>query len=631
MRAAARRLRRPARGQAGAGPGRRRRAPRAGWDPAWRARSRASATRRRWWWPAPSTSRRSASSTPRAWHGPARLPAAHPGHRGGPADARRLRPAARLTPYDVPTRRGELKYLLVTEGDGSWCGSCCGPPRRWPGSASTCRGCRGAGSDRGVGEHPAGAQGGARGRAARSCWSATQLAMPVGDVVLHLRPESFFQTNTAVAAALYADARTWTRDPPPTAWDLFCGVGGFALHVAGPGREVLGVELSGEAVASATLSPRPGGAHGRRFLAGDAVAFARDAGPAPDLVVVNPPRRGIGAWPDGWRVRRPARALLQLQRRHPGTDLAAMPSLVPRRARLFDMFPHTAHHEVLVLLDRRDGHRAVPYPARRARAPRSIGACPPRPTRDGAAALGRAVLVGALGGLLSGAFGVGGGIVMVPLLMSLAKMDQRRASAPRWPRSCRRRSPAPSATSPRPGDLGIALRRGRRHRGLVDRDLAAAPLPMHVLRWLFVGAARRGGGTDDHRAAVARLGDRARRVDGRSRWSASDWSWGSPPGCSGSAAGWSWYPRWCCCSAWATCSPRARRCWSWCPPRWPARWSTPAAGWWTCARAAGRCSRPPRLVPRRGPGLLDAGPAAACCSRARARHGADGVRAIRKR
>lgn len=37
--------------------------------------------------------------------------------------------------------------------------------------------------------------------------------------------------------------------------------------------------------------------------------------------------------------------------------------------------------------------------------------------------------VGILGGLLSGAFGVGGGIVMVPLLVTFAGMDQRRAAA----------------------------------------------------------------------------------------------------------------------------------------------------------------------------------------------------------
>ncbi|MBM7505848.1 sulfite exporter TauE/SafE family protein [Agromyces aurantiacus] len=41
----------------------------------------------------------------------------------------------------------------------------------------------------------------------------------------------------------------------------------------------------------------------------------------------------------------------------------------------------------------------------------------------------RFLVVGAVGGLLSGMFGVGGGIVMVPLLILLAGMDQRRASA----------------------------------------------------------------------------------------------------------------------------------------------------------------------------------------------------------
>jgi uncharacterized protein len=37
--------------------------------------------------------------------------------------------------------------------------------------------------------------------------------------------------------------------------------------------------------------------------------------------------------------------------------------------------------------------------------------------------------VGAIGGLLAGLFGVGGGIVMVPLLLWLTRMDQRQAAA----------------------------------------------------------------------------------------------------------------------------------------------------------------------------------------------------------
>jgi len=38
-------------------------------------------------------------------------------------------------------------------------------------------------------------------------------------------------------------------------------------------------------------------------------------------------------------------------------------------------------------------------------------------------------IIGLIGGLLSGAFGVGGGIIMVPLLITFAHMDQRRAGA----------------------------------------------------------------------------------------------------------------------------------------------------------------------------------------------------------
>ena len=148
------------------------------------------------------------------------------------------------------------------------------------------------------------------------------------DEVLHLRPGSFFQTNTDVAAGLYRQARAWVDElAPASVWDLYCGVGGFALHVAGPGRRVLGIETSAPAV---------GGAD------------------APDAVIVNPPRRGLGpelcatleASSVGAVVYSSCNAV-SLAR-----DLAAMPSLRPRRIRVFDMFPQTEHYEVMVLLER---------------------------------------------------------------------------------------------------------------------------------------------------------------------------------------------------------------------------------------------------------------------------------------
>jgi uncharacterized protein len=53
-------------------------------------------------------------------------------------------------------------------------------------------------------------------------------------------------------------------------------------------------------------------------------------------------------------------------------------------------------------------------------------ATPARPVRPPWSVL---VLIGVIGGLLSGAFGVGGGVLMVPLLVNVARMDQRQAAA----------------------------------------------------------------------------------------------------------------------------------------------------------------------------------------------------------
>ncbi|PLM43472.1 23S rRNA (uracil(747)-C(5))-methyltransferase RlmC, partial [Klebsiella michiganensis] len=61
------------------------------------------------------------------------------------------------------------------------------------------------------------------------------LAENFNGVPLWIRPQSFFQTNPAVASRLYATARDWVRQLPVNhMWDLFCGVGGFGLHSATP-------------------------------------------------------------------------------------------------------------------------------------------------------------------------------------------------------------------------------------------------------------------------------------------------------------------------------------------------------------------------------------------------------------
>lgn len=216
---------------------------------------------------------------------------------------------------------------------------------------------------------------------------------------LLLPTRSFFQTNTAVAEELYATARQWAAQwasrrragggradagragagwaggrtgagragassergaVPLRLWDLFCGVGGFALalasHPALHGAQVRGVELSASAIHGAQASARLMGLDPRRvwFEAGDARVLDPRSGSVPDLLVVNPPRRGIG--PDlAQRIEASGVGRVLYSSCNPSSlvsDLAAMPSLRVRRARLFDMFPHTGHAEVLVELGR---------------------------------------------------------------------------------------------------------------------------------------------------------------------------------------------------------------------------------------------------------------------------------------
>ena len=265
---------------------------------------------------------------------------------------------ASITPYDIPVRRGELKHVLLTESpDGDLMlrfvlrsteplgrmrkhllTLLSGLPQVKVVTANL------------LPEHKAVLEG----EEEITLAGGDTLPMRLGHLVLHLRPASFFQTNTQIAMGLYAQAREWIDEVgAQSVWDLYCGVGGFALHAAAPGRRVHGIEVSASAVESARLSATEAGLADVTFAAGDATALS--AGDPPDTIIVNPPRRGLGD-----------RLCATLQASGVQTiiysscnattlarDIAAMPAYAPRRIRLFDMFPQTDHSEVMVLLARR--------------------------------------------------------------------------------------------------------------------------------------------------------------------------------------------------------------------------------------------------------------------------------------
>ncbi|CAA0346582.1 23S rRNA (uracil(747)-C(5))-methyltransferase RlmC [Klebsiella oxytoca] len=267
---------------------------------------------------------------------------------------------AGLTPYNVARRRGELKYILLTESrlDG-------GMMLRFVLRSETKL---------------------AQLRAALPALQAQLLQLKVitaniqpvhmaimegereifltdqqalaenfNGVPLWIRPQSFFQTNPVVASRLYATARDWVRQLPVNhMWDLFCGVGGFGLHSATPEMRLTGIEIAPEAIACAKQSAAELGLNNLHFQALDSTQFATGEGDIPDLVLVNPPRRGIGDGLCDYLNRMAPEFIIysSCNARTMAKDIARLAGYRIERVQLFDMFPHTAHYEVLTLLVR---------------------------------------------------------------------------------------------------------------------------------------------------------------------------------------------------------------------------------------------------------------------------------------
>ncbi len=284
-----------------------------------------------------------------------------------PALARALGPLTRavaawgLVPYDVSRRTGEFKHLIVTASpDGE---IMVRVVLRSPGQLPRVRrglpGLRAALPHLRVlsvniqPEHKAVLEG----EEEIVLSEHASLPMRLADLELDLGPGGFFQTNSEVAAALYHQARDWVAGiAPRSVLDLYCGIGGFALsavRATGPATRVLGVEISEEAVAGATRAARAAGMPGERaaFVVGDARVVTQVEH---DLVIVNPPRRGLGVDLCEALTRAGPRHILysSCRARSLADDLRRLPEHQVVAARAFDMFPQTEHVEVMVLAER---------------------------------------------------------------------------------------------------------------------------------------------------------------------------------------------------------------------------------------------------------------------------------------
>jgi 23S rRNA (uracil747-C5)-methyltransferase len=184
----------------------------------------------------------------------------------------------------------------------------------------------------------------------------TSITQTLNGIPLSIRAKSFFQTNPDLAGILYEQVANWAAElGAKSIWDLFCGVGGLGLHCLRDGVNLTGIEIEPNAIESAHASARAiGRSEQVQFAAFDASLLAKQSNELPDLVIVNPPRRGIGAELCQMFKTSSVKHLiysscnaLTLQ-----ADLKRLDNYRICRVQGFDFFPNTRHFEVLVMLER---------------------------------------------------------------------------------------------------------------------------------------------------------------------------------------------------------------------------------------------------------------------------------------
>lgn len=198
------------------------------------------------------------------------------------------------------------------------------------------------------------------GGAYRTLWGEDTLTDVLCGLTFRLSCPSFYQVNRAQAERLYKKAIEFAGlTGRETVLDLYCGAGTITLAMARHAGRVIGAEIVPEAVENARENARVNGIANAEFFCGDAGDVAQRLAAEqlrPDVVVVDPPRKGLGE--DVIPViaaMGPERVvyvscdpgtLARDVKRFAGQGYAAA------RAAAVDLFPRTRHVETVVLLSK---------------------------------------------------------------------------------------------------------------------------------------------------------------------------------------------------------------------------------------------------------------------------------------
>ncbi len=115
-------------------------------------------------------------------------------------------------------------------------------------------------------------------------------------VKIRISPLSFYQVNRAQAQKLYEKAAEYADlKGDSLLLDLYCGAGTIGLSMADKADRLIGVETVSEAVEDARLNAKENGIENAEFICADAGKAAQlllEQGKKPDVIILDPPRKG---------------------------------------------------------------------------------------------------------------------------------------------------------------------------------------------------------------------------------------------------------------------------------------------------------------------------------------------------
>lgn len=180
----------------------------------------------------------------------------------------------------------------------------------------------------------------------------------VGDLHFLISPTSFFQVNSQQTVLLYDQVLTYAAlNGVETVLDVYCGTGTISLMLAQHAARVIGLEVHRQATEDAAANARLNGMTNVEFITGRAeerLPELVEQGIMPDVVVVDPPRKGVEKQAlqaiAGMAPRRivyvscdPASLARDLQ-------YLSERGYRPVQVQPVDMFPQTRHVECVVLI-----------------------------------------------------------------------------------------------------------------------------------------------------------------------------------------------------------------------------------------------------------------------------------------